>query len=265
MPFRTYRVGAPVSRPYTSLVDLATPPGQQPDGQTGYTLVFSDEFEGSSLNLSKWIPFYPDTDFWNATVPGGHLSNTDEPEAYDISGISFPGGSIMRLTMRDEVTVPGLPFTSGMVCSYPSFNPIYGYFEARMKLSNNQGLWPAFWMDPTDMLWPPEIDFMENFAIDAFNAGIRCGYIRPGGAGNTSAEFNVGDVGASWHTYACEWRAGSISFYCNGSLLTTYTGGDVVAKQMYLICNLAGQPGNEAALHARLPAFVDVDYIRAWA
>lgn len=244
------------------LVDAATPVGQQPVGQTGKTLVFSDEFAGSSLDTSKWQTSYPDTPFWNATTPGGHLTNTDEPQAYDPSGITFPGGSVMRLTLRNQVTVAGLPYTSGMVTSYGSFNPMYGYFEARMKMPDVTGSWPAFWMDPTDQVWPPEIDIMENWGRESFNTIISQGSISSNG--NTAVQTSVAGGVSSWNVYGCDWRAGQIRWYVNGTLTKTDTSGFIPAKQMYLICNQAGDKDTDP-LPGVLPFYTDVDYIRAWA
>jgi beta-glucanase (GH16 family) len=246
-----------------ALVDPATPAGVQPLGMSGKTLTFSDEFENGELNSEKWIPYYPDTPFWNKTTPGGHLTNTDEPQAYDISGISFPGESIMRLTMRDESIVDGLPYTSGMVCSYLSFNQTYGVFEARMKLANVNGAWPAFWMDPTDQTWPPEIDIMENWGKPSFNNLVSQGYIDPVNGNNaTNAGLADQDAG-NWHTYACEWREGSITWYIDGEVSKTYIG-TTPAKNFYIICNLAGSVSSPPDA-ADLPFSIDVDYIRAWA
>lgn len=244
------------------LIDPATPAGVQPDGQTGFTLVFSDEFAGSSLNTAKWATSYPDTPFWNATTPGGHLTNTSEPQAYDPSGITFPGGSIMRFTMRNQSTVAGLPYTSGMVTSFPSFNPLYGYFEARMKLPDSTGSWPAFWMDPTDQVWPPEIDIMENWGRESFNTIISQGSIHS--SGNTAEQYSVASGVSSWHTYACDWRNGQCRWYVDGTLTKTVNSATIPAKQMYLICNLAGDKDTDP-LPGVLPFSADVDYIRAWA
>jgi Glycosyl hydrolases family 16 len=49
-------------------------------------------------------------------------------------------------------------FTSGAITTEKSFRQLYGYFEARIKVSNTVGAWPAFWlyMDKGD-----EIDVME--------------------------------------------------------------------------------------------------------
>jgi len=103
------------------LVDPATPTGVQPVGHSGYALAFSDEFTSGSLD-GKWETSYPDTAYWNTTTPGGHLSNTDEPQGYDPSGITFDADG-MVLTLREEETVPGLAYTSGHGDQLPELQP----------------------------------------------------------------------------------------------------------------------------------------------
>lgn len=249
---------SPLTDPYTRY-------GVQPVGQSGYgDPVFSDEFKIGSLNSSKWLPWYPDVPFWNTTVPGGHKTNSNEPQGYDPSAISFDADG-MVLSMRQEETVPGLAYTSGMVCSYPSFNPVYGYFEARMKLSDTNGAWPAFWMFPTNHSWPPEIDIMENDGKASYNLQTyhTFHYPRPmpGGSSSTVQGYS-GDVGSQWHTFGCRWEPGRIRWYVDGALTKDLTVAEADSnRQMFLICNFAGQQGSTP----QVPASVKVDYIRAWA
>jgi beta-glucanase (GH16 family) len=48
---------------------------------------------------------------------------------------------------------------SGMLRS--KWSGQYGYFECRMKVPDGRGMWPAFWLNPEDKTWPPEIDVVE--------------------------------------------------------------------------------------------------------
>lgn len=248
------------------LTDVLTPYGVQPVGLSGFgDPVFSDEFKAGSLDTGKWEPYYPDTAFWNTTVPGGHLTNSGEPQGYGASAISFDADG-MVLTMTEENTaVAELDYTSGMVTSYPSFNPVYGYFEARMMLPNANGAWPAFWMFPTDQVWPPEIDIMENWGKASFNLQTEhtFHYPRPtpGGYSGTTKGYSF-DVGGVWRTFGALWEPGRIRWYVDGALVKDLTITTAYAnKQMFLICNLAGQQGSTPAA----PFSAKVSHIRAWA
>jgi beta-glucanase (GH16 family) len=79
--------------------------------------------------------------------------------------------------------------------------------------------------------------------------------------GSTSSTFGYPqDVGSTWHTFGGIWEPGRIRWYVDGvvvkDLSTPYA-----SKQMYLICNLAGQQGSTPDA----PFSIHVDYIRAWA
>lgn len=248
---------APQLREHGPLIDPATPPGAQPVGHSGFELAFSDEFAAGSLD-SKWIPWYPDTPFWNATTPGGHKTNTDEPQGYDASGITFDTDG-MRLTFRQgNSAVSELAYTSGMVCSYPSFNPTYGYFEARMLLADVQDAWPAFWMMPTGQVRYPEFDVMENDGKDSFN--VQTYHTLHTSSGSSSSVHDYAqDVGSAWHVFGLLWEAGRLRWYVDGALVKDVSVA--TSDAMYLICNLAGQQGSTPAA----PFSIHVDYIRAWA
>jgi beta-glucanase (GH16 family) len=107
-------------------------------------------------------------------------------------------------------------YTSAMIQTRESFQ--YGRFEARMKLPETPGTWPAFWLVNDDQ-WPDfgEIDVMEHFARETETKGEpqSMGYVETnlhstppkavpaltdwGRA--TSTQVDV----AEWHTYAVEW------------------------------------------------------------
>lgn len=244
------------------LIDPLTPVGVQPEGQTGFTLVFSDEFQ-SGLNTSKWDPYYPDTAFWNTTVPGGHLTNTDEPQGYDASAISFDADGMVLTFREDNAAVPELAYTSGMITSYPSFNPLYGYFEARMLLADHNDAWPAFWMMPTAQVRYAEYDIMENDGKDSFNNITYHSFHRPGTGEITSVNHGYPeDVGANWHTFGFLWEPERLRWYVDGVLVQDLTVvGSENNQQMYLICNLAGKKESTPVA----PFSIKVSHIRAWA
>lgn len=245
------------SPPSGALIDSLTPSGAQPEGLTGYTLSFSDEFKTGSLNTSKWLPWYPDTDFWNTTTPGGHKTNSDEPQGYDPSAISFDDDGIV-FTLREEETVPGLAYTSGMISSYPSFNPTYGYFEARMMLANALDAWPAFWMMPTGQVRYPEFDIVENDGKNSFNNITYHTLHSPDGVDSSNHGY-PGDVGGQWHTFGFLWEPTRLRWYVDGGVVkdVAFTSDD----PMYLICNLAGKKESTPTT----PFSIKVSHIRAWA
>lgn len=149
-------------RPLISLCAListllqATPP----DGT--WQLEFEDNFDGSTLDWSKWrvgthssgingqAGNVPD----NITVSAGKLNivATDTPSVY--SGDSFD-------------------YSAGEISSFYNFKQQYGYFEARMKWDNAVGMWPAFWLMPDRGDYGYENYFVNTFMkFDLSAAGI---------------------------------------------------------------------------------------------
>ena len=256
----------------SALTDQATPLNVQPVAAMPHMgdPVFSDEFAGSSLNGAKWQPWYPDVPFWNTTTPGGHKTNSNEPQGYDETGITFvddaDGKRVMRFTMHESNhAVPELAYTSGMVCSYPSFVSKYGYFEARLKVPNAWGSWPAFWRMPADFVWPPEEDIFENWGRDTFNGQSSSAVHFPNQVPSRTAHHQfAGDTGGVWRTFGELREPGRMRTYFDGTLVADWEIDPAYERDMYLLCNLAGDKDNHAGVANSAPFSMDVDYIRAW-
>ncbi len=207
----------------------------------GWVLVWSDEFEGSALDPSKWEAeqscwgggnderqCYTDREK-NVEVANGVLRLKAYPEMY--TGPEFPQG--WPEGRGAQITQP---YTSGKVRTRQRARWTYGRFEARIKLPKGQGTWPAFWMLPSDNhygAWAAsgEIDIME-----AVNLTAHCEDCSgTGGENRTSAALHYGgewpdntyktrksilpggsDGVAQYHVYAAEWGAGRINWFVDG-------------------------------------------------
>jgi hypothetical protein len=120
----------------------------------------SDEFDGSSIDLTKW----------RTRLPGGYDHYNDELQRYVDSGITVRDGTckLTATALPYDPSNPGhAPSPSGF--NYPFFHSgcisshtllSYGYFEARMKFPKGMGVWPAFWLLPNNN-WQGEIDIVE--------------------------------------------------------------------------------------------------------
>lgn len=105
----------------------------------------------------------------------------------------------------------------------------YGWFEARLKVSDVPGSWPAFWMMPKNFkTWPGdgEIDIME-YAISTqgknkSSSSIHCGAFNwPAGTQKTHVH-PVNNAASEFHVYALEWTADYMKFYVDGVLHLTF-------------------------------------------
>jgi beta-glucanase (GH16 family) len=228
----------------------------------------SEEFGGSLTVLDSnqttggFVKFRSDGPTWKAWYPndtvgdGNQHSNNPgtEQEYYDISGITMSGTELVLTATKDNVH-SGLPYTSGMIQSNPSFNPLYGFAEARIKCPATDGSWPAFWMIDSAYAWPPELDIMENF-------GDATTYKVSNWSGSSSVFGQVVNTSVtSYHTYGLNWQSGSIQWYLDGSVVATETAfpSAAVTSPLYVVLNMAVRTTNTAT-----PQAMQVDYVRFW-
>lgn len=225
--------------------------GPQPNGIGGtWELQFQDEFDGNSLDLSKWRPNWLAGSDTAITKPVNGL----EKSCYDPKQVSVADGEL-RLT-AEKRTCQSWQYASGLIQSNGKFNYTYGYAEARMWLPAGKGLWPAFWTNGQN--WPKdgEIDVLEAYGDDeaTYHYHYSCG---SGDCGPGGGKVISGAT-SGWHTYAVYWEPGKITWYYDGKEVWKYTTG-VISVPHYLIANL-GIDGTNAPL----PATLRVDYIRVW-
>lgn len=142
-------------------------------------------------------------------------------------------------------------WTSGRYVTEGKVNFKYGRIEARLKMPEGIGTWPAFWMlgsDIGEVGWPQsgEIDIIEGLGRDPMTAyGTIHG---PGyfGGNGFSKTLVIGDsLSADFHTYAINWKPDYISWEIDGQVFHEATPSDVAPNQwvfnkpFYLIINLA--------------------------
>ncbi|WP_236652101.1 glycoside hydrolase family 16 protein [Streptacidiphilus neutrinimicus] len=239
----------PTSTPTSTASSAATP---VPVGiQGSWHEVFADEFNGTSLDTSKWNPNW--LGCGTCTTPP---VNSSEQDAYAPSQVSVGGGSLHLAMAQEPTTVNGktYPYRSGLVESSGKAQFTYGAFEARIYLPPGSGgvaNWPAFWTDGQS--WPTdgEMDVMEGLE------GQACYHFHSpsGGPGGCAS----GDY-SGWHTYGADWEPGSVTYYYDGKEVGQITTGITSAPQ-YLILN-NGLNSSDAQPVA--PSDMQVDYVRVW-
>src|SRR6266403_757583 len=153
-----------------------SPPPPPPPPTSGFTLVWSDEFngaDGTSPDSSKWTY---DT--------GGNGWGNHEPECYTnlAQNAQMMGGNLV-ITAKNQPAnrcsdSTTRDYTSARLKTIGLFSQAYGRFEARIQIPKGQGMWPAFWMlgnNITSVGWPKcgEIDIMENIARSPARSTVR--------------------------------------------------------------------------------------------
>ena len=104
---------------------------------TGSKLVWSDEFNGNSIDTSKW-------GFEIGTGSNG-WGNNEQQYYTNRSDNAYVADGALHIRAKKE-SYGGRNYTSARLNTNGKFTFTYGYVEARLALPSNQGIWPAFWM-----------------------------------------------------------------------------------------------------------------------
>lgn len=232
----------------------ADPPG------TGWTQVFSDDFNGTTLDTNKWNTCH----WWGPN--GCTISGNKELEWYQPDDVLVQDGTLsLRAQQR---SMNGFNYTSGMIASHDKYSFKYGYTEIRAKMPNGQGLWPAFWLAAQDRTWPPEIDILEilGHETNRVHMTVHYGQDWPNNLSSTGS-WVAPDFSADYHTFAVQWSPERIIWYVDGVERKRYeTAANIPAKPMYILANLAvggTWPGSPNAT-TPFPSYYDIDYIKVW-
>jgi len=246
-----------------------------PVGMDGsFKLVFSDEFNEATLSPDKWTTCY-----WWDNNGCTNLGN-NELQWYVPGNVGTDDGALVLVAKEEEVIGhEGRTFgyTSGMVTSgryyeeEPSqtrFATTYGYFEMRARIPSGKGLWPAFWLLPTNHTSKPEIDIVEVLGHRPDILEMHYHYKTASGeTTNRGSDIQTVDLSGDWQTYGLEWSPEAITWYLNGEELWRFEDAEVISDvPMYLIINLAvggNWPGSPDE-NTEFPAKLTIDYVRVW-
>ena len=228
---------------------------------TTYTLLWSDEFNGTAVDQTKW------------NFETGNLHVNNEEEYYQAANATVANG-MLSITAKNE-SQGGQPFTSARMNTATKFDVTYGKIEARIKLPMGAGLWPAFWMLGSDINsgvnWPScgEIDIMEHINADSLIYGTM--HWSSGGQA-ASYGLNLSSSPSEWHVYSVTWDNNAIKWYVDNTLYVTgniandVNSTDAFHKPFFVILNLAvggDWPGSNVDT-GKLPATMLVDYVRVY-
>ncbi|MGZ3750665.1 MAG: glycoside hydrolase family 16 protein [Mucilaginibacter sp.] len=188
--------------------------------------VFFEDFNGKSLDRSKW----------NVEITGNTVN--DEQQAYiDSSSVLYfvhgkdaEGAKNGALVIK-AIYHPGYTskeqkkydFLSGRINTQKKMEFTYGTASARMKIASGAGMWPAFWALGNGN-WPDcgEIDMMETVGDSSWISNALHG---PNYYGNTPLTYRYifpkGTDVNQWHIYSLDWTPDQLVFKTDG--VTTYT------------------------------------------
>ncbi|ACE84459.1 family 16 glycosylhydrolase [Cellvibrio japonicus] len=241
-------------------------------------LVWADEF--NNINTANWT-FETGGGGWGNNELQYYTGGQNASIQYDAQA----GSNVLVLEARRDN--PGNYQCWYGRCNYTSTRMItrdkktfqYGRIEARLKLPQTQGIWPAFWMLGNDLGqvgWPNsgEIDIMEHVG---FEPTITHGAIHgPSYSGNTPfmGTYQMGQyVDADYHVYAVEWNTNEIVWYVDNNRFYSVSRSQVqnygnwaFDKPFFLLLNVAvggNWPGSPDA-GSVFPQRMYVDYVRVY-
>ena len=209
------------------------------------TLVWRDEFNGASLDLTKW-----NYDQGSGAQYGSGGWGNDEKQYYRQGNVKVANGKLV--IEAGYLGVGTYPYSSGKITTagvrMPSemggeilppkafLGVTTGYVEARLKAPRGTGFWPAFWMLGADnnqysgfplLGWPlcGEIDIMEmrGGQETILHQTIHYGNVPFSWSQKwqKGTAYTVPNMADDYHVYAVGWDSSGIKFYFDGELKNT--------------------------------------------
>jgi beta-glucanase (GH16 family) len=180
-------------------------------------LVWSDEFNGDSLDARAWI-CQIGTGEDNGLVQWGN----EELQYYRKENVSVKDGCLSIKAKREDFEK--MTYTSSRLYTTASFK--YGKIVAKIKLPAVEGMWPAFWLLPRNSPygnWPAsgEIDIMENRGRVPGKTSGAAHYARELNTAeyfSDTYEFPSGTDATEFHEYSLEWTPVSLKWMVDGNL-----------------------------------------------
>lgn len=247
---------------------VVTPPVVEPK----YELAWSDEFDGATLDMTKW----------NYDIGYNFWGNVEQ-ENYQAANVSVSDGHLNILAKKQTLSsAPASAYTSGRINTLNKYEFTYGKVEARMKVPKSKGLWPAFWMlgvnmrtrgDVPGVSWPAcgEIDILETINTEVWSSAAAHWAMANGSHTSVGNKRNLADP-TDYHVYSIVWNKESIKWYVDDVF---YNGlwikdGAASTSEFHLpfniILNLAvgGEWPGQIIDDTKLPATMLVDYVRVY-
>jgi beta-glucanase (GH16 family) len=237
------------------------------NAQVTRKLLWSDEFNYNGL---------PDTTKWNFEV--GKAKYNNEPQFFtkDPENVVCANGKL-TITCRIKEVGGTKEYTSARMNTEGKFEVKHGRIEARAKLPEGRGVWPAFWMLGTNGDWPQcgEIDIMEYWGHDpnTIASNVHTGdYNHTKGTGRGGTTTFV-DPWKDYHIYAVDWYADHLDFFFDDKMFySCKSKGEGIGEwpfnaPEYIILNFAlwnnwnGKPGIDDTI---FPQEFSVDYVRVY-
>ena len=240
-----------------------------PASYPGYTLAWSDEFNGNTLNTKDW----------NYEQGGSGWGNSELENYTNRTQNVFVSAGHLVIEARQE-SYGGNNYTSGRLTTQGKRTFTFGRIDIRAKLPVSKGMWPALWMlgsNISTVPWPGcgETDIMELIGTYPGRITGSLHWQQSGGSEgtyNNNYNLTAGDFSQQFHVYSIIWKQDSVQFlvddqpYVNGGVSDVTSGTYPFNSPFFFIFNVAvggnwpGPPDGTTIFPQRM----FVDYVRVF-
>ncbi|MEC5128782.1 glycoside hydrolase family 16 protein [Verrucomicrobiales bacterium BCK34] len=247
--------------------------GNRPPVEGDWVQTLNEEFEEPVLNESIWNPAA--ANHWDK---GSGFSRDNVIVADGVARLRFEHRTSRH---NDQPDGEEKGYTTGFLDTFGKWTQRYGYFEARMKLPDAPGLWPAFWMMPdrgpeTAPRWKREqttnggmefdiMEYLSGWGPYRYNVafhwdGYGKGHLH---AGTSGIYFQTDEEG--FFTTGLLWLPGKAVYYCNGAEVGRWESERISSvPSILMFTHVSGGWDNEPIENAQLPCDFVIDYVRCW-
>lgn len=225
-----------------------------------YTRTFTDDFNGTQLDLTKWERC-PE---WTR-VENNVWRN-------DMSNLDGEGHLVLSVEKLDDTR-----YKSGAVRTRGKFYQKQGYFEIRCKLQRSTGYWGAFWLMP-DIIDTGVPGGSDGTEIDIFESAYlkeskicHAVHYDYGNAGNEHGKaariVDVPDIyDGNHHTFSMDWNDEAYIFYIDGVETARISSADVDISKIETYLKISVEVGSWAGkvVDSELPDEITVDYVNVY-
>ncbi len=259
---------------------------QPPKPQEGYRWTlnhqYSDEFNGTELDLTKWYNYHP---YWQGRPPA----------RFTPSQVSVKDGLLVLTNKKIEGSQPGDTWTiAGAAVVSRGETAHFGYYECSQKASEIR-MSSTFWMsnrgaagpEPCNDRYSQELDIQEAVGGAPSNSSFRnsmhsnthywytdCNGVKNTYSAGYQAPLEEGEVSDTFHVYAANWKnPNTVEFYLDGKYgkgVSIRTDVDQTPFERPMFINMVTEtydwvaPPSDEDLADSSRNTTYIDWIRAW-
>ncbi|HTJ78445.1 MAG TPA: glycoside hydrolase family 16 protein [Rariglobus sp.] len=239
----------------------AAHPFVQDGSMRAYQLSWADEFDGASLDTTKW-DYRTDSKMWSTQLP---------------ANVQVSGG-VLKLVLKKE-PAGDKTHTGAGVISKKLFQ--YGFYEARLRVPPGAGWHTSFWMMQYDGkggtnpgVAHQELDVIEQDSVNPKHYAVNVHKWMGGHFSFGGKAVRAPDLSADFHVFGCEFTSSVVKYFFDGALVQTVDLTKVAKKdgtpveftpgdQNIWLTSIASSMGNTKEVDdSRLPAAAEFDYVR---